>query len=75
MAPTEAVLTSWFHEHRSFLWGLSYRITGSAADADDIVQETFVRAHQHEGAIARQELAESFRRHVASRRVGESARC
>lgn len=47
MAPTEAVLTSWFHEHRSFLWGLSYRITGSAADADDIVQETFVRAHQH----------------------------
>jgi len=47
MAPTEAVLTDWFHEHRSFLWGLSYRITGSAADADDIVQETFVRAHQH----------------------------
>jgi RNA polymerase sigma factor (sigma-70 family) len=47
MAPTEAVLTSWFHDHRSFLWGLSYRVTGSASDADDIVQETFVRAHQH----------------------------
>ncbi len=30
--------------HRAFLWGLLYRLTGSAADADDVVQETFVRA-------------------------------
>jgi RNA polymerase sigma-70 factor (ECF subfamily) len=36
-----------FREHRSFLWGLSYRLTGSAADADDVVQETFVRALRH----------------------------
>lgn len=32
-----------FDEHRSFLWGLVYRMTGCAADADDLVQETFVR--------------------------------
>jgi RNA polymerase sigma-70 factor (ECF subfamily) len=32
-----------FDEHRSFLWGLSYRLTGNAADADDIVQDTFLR--------------------------------
>ena len=33
-----------FDAHRSFLWAVSYRLTGNAADADDIVQETFVRA-------------------------------
>ena len=33
-----------FEEHHRFLWRLSYRLTGNAADADDIIQETFVRA-------------------------------
>jgi RNA polymerase sigma-70 factor, ECF subfamily len=47
MAPSDAVLTRWYSEHRSFLWGLAYRITGSSADAEDVVQDTFMRAHQH----------------------------
>jgi RNA polymerase sigma factor (sigma-70 family) len=47
MPPSEAVLTEWFEKHRSFLWGLCYRVTGSAADADDVVQETFMRAIEH----------------------------
>lgn len=33
-----------FSEHREHLWGLCYRVTGSAADAEDLVQETFKRA-------------------------------
>jgi len=35
-----------FKDNRSFLWGLCYRMTGSAADSDDILQETFVRLLQ-----------------------------
>jgi RNA polymerase sigma-70 factor (ECF subfamily) len=34
---------SLFEEHRRFLWSLCYRMTASAADADDVVQDTFVR--------------------------------
>jgi RNA polymerase sigma-70 factor (ECF subfamily) len=47
MAPTEATLAQWFDEHRPYLWGLCYRVTGSAADAEDVVQETFIRALEH----------------------------
>ena len=39
-APYEAA----FREHERYLWQVLYRLTGSAADADDLVQETFVRA-------------------------------
>src|SRR6266496_1926698 len=37
-------LTPILEPHRCTLWGLCYRITGCAADADDLVQQTFARA-------------------------------
>lgn len=45
--PAEAVLSKWFEQHRRYLWGLAYRVTGSRPDADDVLQETFVRACEH----------------------------
>jgi len=36
-----------FRQHQRLLWAMLYRLTGCAADADDLVQETFVRAMEH----------------------------
>jgi RNA polymerase sigma-70 factor, ECF subfamily len=38
-----AVLEALFRGQRSKLWGLAYRMTGSADDAEDVVQEAFIR--------------------------------
>jgi RNA polymerase sigma-70 factor (ECF subfamily) len=35
-----------FHRYRSLLFSIAYRMLGSVADAEDILQETFIRWHQ-----------------------------
>ncbi|MEW5855383.1 MAG: sigma-70 family RNA polymerase sigma factor [Myxococcota bacterium] len=38
------VLRSAFEQHRRHLWGICYRMLGTTADADDVLQQTFLRA-------------------------------
>lgn len=44
MTSPVTVVESAFRAHERSLWGMLYRLTGSAADADELVQDTFVRA-------------------------------
>src|SRR5215216_3558777 len=43
-----------FDDNRRFLWGMCYRMTGNAADSEDIVQEVFVRALENPPRDTRQ---------------------
>ena len=52
-----AELAKVFAEQQRPLWGLCYRMIGSAADADEIVQETFVRVLERPPADASRPLA------------------
>jgi RNA polymerase sigma-70 factor (ECF subfamily) len=42
-----------FERHRSRLFGLAYRMLGTRADAEDVVQEAYVRWHQADTADIR----------------------
>lgn len=46
-APRTESLEGSYRQHERLLWGVAYRMTGSTADAEDIVQETFARALAH----------------------------
>ena len=42
-ALTEHVFGEFYRQHSRSLWTYVYRVTGNAADADDIVQDAFCR--------------------------------
>lgn len=53
MAGTDVVPDA-FEEHRDLMFGISYRMLGTVADAEDVVQETWLRWHR----IDRDEVAD-----------------
>ncbi len=44
MEPSTSSVEFLYQEHRRAIWGLCYRMTGSVQDAEEITQDTFVRA-------------------------------
>ncbi|MFT4114912.1 RNA polymerase sigma factor SigJ [Silvibacterium sp.] len=72
----DALTANTFTEHRQYLFALAYRMTGSAADAEDLVQETWLRwqrAGQEEIRVPRAFLTTVITRlaiqHLESARV------
>jgi RNA polymerase sigma-70 factor (ECF subfamily) len=46
-----ALMTALYDEHAAVLWRYALRLTGDASQAEDVVQETLLRAWQHPEVI------------------------
>jgi RNA polymerase sigma-70 factor (ECF subfamily) len=51
--PTQLATSTAFEVHRGRLFGLAYRMLGSRAEAEDVVQDAYVRWHQTDQASVR----------------------
>lgn len=51
--------------HQRMIYALAYRMTGSAADAEDVTQETFIRAHAQLGTFRAQARFSSWLYRIA----------
>ena len=47
-----ALMTALYDEHAAVLWRYAYRLTDDASRAEDVVQETLLRAWQHPDILA-----------------------
>ena len=56
-----------YADQRDFLWGYCYRLTGSAADAEDLVQETFLKAYSRLDGFQHQSSFSTWLYRIAAR--------
>lgn len=49
---TDAVVTALVHEYSATLYRVAYSVTRNAAEAEDVVQETFLRVLRHQNKLA-----------------------
>jgi RNA polymerase sigma-70 factor (ECF subfamily) len=49
--PEAALMKALYDEHAAVLWRYALRLTGDASQAEDVVQETLLRARQHPEVI------------------------
>ena len=49
--PEAALMKTLYDEHAAVLWRYALRLTGDASQAEDVVQETLLRAWQHPEVI------------------------
>jgi RNA polymerase sigma-70 factor (ECF subfamily) len=49
--PDAALMRALYEEHAAVLWRYALRLTGDASQAEDVVQETLLRAWQHPEVI------------------------
>lgn len=46
-SPPSSALEALFHQHHGLVFGTAYRVTGSADDAEDVLQTVFLRLMRH----------------------------
>ena len=54
--PEVPVRLAMFDQHRSLLFSIAYRMLGSVTDAEDMLQETFIRWQQASDSEADEEI-------------------
>lgn len=72
MAGNEKGLEHVVEEHRRWLLGLAWRLTGNTADAEDVAQEAFLRWHR--SAVPTEEAGPWLRRVVVNLCIDRSRR-
>src|SRR5438876_7810479 len=65
MIEEETALEGMYREHHSMVFRTAYRITGNAADAEDVLQTVFLRIAGRDESAAAIELPENYLRRSA----------